>query len=167
MDIGNEQVRACDSCGASIYQEHLDRGMAGFVAGRLLCAVCLGEQGQAPTGGGGDLEPIALVDESEVPAGQTPAPQAESAGSQAGTIRGFSVAKGDVQYRRPLLKGPNATRCKTFHCKLAEGAIAYMNEQLNEWCDRNPDIEIKFCTSTVGVFEGKHPEPHLFLTVFY
>lgn len=74
----------------------------------------------------------------------------------------------EQQLRRPLLKGsPNATRCRTFHCKLADGPMAYLNEQINEWVDGNDDIEIKFATSTIGVVEGKHVDPHLIVTVFY
>ncbi len=43
-----------------------------------------------------------------------------------------------------------------------------MDAMINEWVDKNPQIEIKHATSTIGMFEGKQrQEPHLILTVFY
>jgi hypothetical protein len=36
-----------------------------------------------------------------------------------------------------------------------------MDNQINEWLDANPEVEVKFVTSTVGVFEGKMREPAL------
>ena len=63
--------------------------------------------------------------------------------------------------------GKGATRCRTFHSKLNENAIAYMNEQINEWVYEYPDVEIKFANTTGGVFEGKHADPNLIITVFY
>jgi len=62
---------------------------------------------------------------------------------------------------------PTATRCRTFHSKLNEGAVAFMNDQINTWIDENPDLRIKFATSSIGVFEGKHADPNLILTIFY
>ena len=42
-----------------------------------------------------------------------------------------------------------------------------LNEQINAWADADDNIEIKFATSTIGVIEGKHVDPHLIVTVFY
>jgi len=69
--------------------------------------------------------------------------------------------------KRPLSKGSSATRCRTFHSKLTDAAVAYMNNQVNEWVDSDPDIEIKFASSTIGTFEGKHSEQNLIITIFY
>ncbi len=63
--------------------------------------------------------------------------------------------------------GQDATRCRTFHAKLNDSAVAFMNDQLNTWVDSHPDINIKFATSTIGIFEGKHKDPNLIITVFY
>jgi hypothetical protein len=54
-----------------------------------------------------------------------------------------------------------------FHCKLADAAMTYMCEQINEWADSRDDIQIKFATSCIGVVEGKHADAHLIVTVFY
>ncbi len=60
-----------------------------------------------------------------------------------------------------------STRCRTFHSKLSEAALEFMNNQINEWIDKHDDLSIKFATSTIGTFEGKHSEPNLILTLFY
>lgn len=162
----DEEVKTCQGCGASVYKEHLDRGTAGYWAGQLLCNICLAEKGPPKAPGkpialnpGPELATIELVAEGEV----------------GGDIRSFGgdsvtapAVHDDSKYNRPLVKGAGATRCRTFHAKLSDGAISFMNEQINEWCDSNPDIQIKFCSSTIGLFEGKqHQEPNLILTVFY
>ena len=77
-------------------------------------------------------------------------------------------AAADAGLRRPTQKNvPYATRCRTFHCKLNETAIAYMDRMVNEWVDKHEEIEIKFATSTIGIFEGKHADPNLIMTLFY
>ena len=53
------------------------------------------------------------------------------------------------------------------YAKLSDEAVRHMDQQINEWCERNPDVEIKFSTSTVGIWTGKHAEPNLIVTVFY
>ena len=72
------------------------------------------------------------------------------------------------RFKRPLdPKSPFATRCRTFHCKLSEGAIEFLNMQVNDWLDKHPDIVVKFARSDIGMFEGKHKEPNLILTIFF
>lgn len=74
----------------------------------------------------------------------------------------------DPAFRRPLMKdATTATRCRTFHAKLADGALAHLDEQINLWVDSREDVQIKFATSTIGVVEGKHSDPHLIVTIFY
>lgn len=167
-----EDLKSCQECGASIYQEHLDRGLAGFVAGKLLCSVCRAKalgvggvgaapaaKGAAPASAPGE-ESFQLVDESEV----TTAVKSSSAQAQSA----FGSRKDDSQLTRALSHERNASRCRIFHTKITEGALVYLNDQINEWCDKNPDIEIKFATSTVGGFEGKqHVEQHLIMALFY
>jgi hypothetical protein len=69
--------------------------------------------------------------------------------------------------RKVNVTGQGATRCRTFHAKLNDSSLAYLNNQINEWADSDPQIEIKFATTSVGVVEGKHAEQHLLVTVFY
>ena len=42
-----------------------------------------------------------------------------------------------------------------------------MDDIMNEWLDKNTGVFIKAVTSSIGVFEGKNKEPHLFISVFY
>ena len=149
-----DDVKTCQGCGASIYKEHLDRGMAGFVAGKLLCSVCrnqsVGGGAPAPNPVGAvaqtaavdpSEETIRLIDETEMTTSLSPG------GSMMGDTRvPIGRVSGDLTLTRALVKGGNATRCRTFHAKLSEGALMYLD----------------------GIFEGKHStEQHLILTVFY
>jgi hypothetical protein len=165
--VADEDVKTCQGCGASVYKEHLDRGTAGYWAGELLCNVCLAEKGVAQQA----VKAISLSKDEE----QISTIELAGENEASGEIRSFAsdsitapAVHDDSKYNRPLLKGSGATRCRTFHAKLSDGAISYMNQQINEWCDGNADIQIKFCSSTIGLFEGKqHQEPNLILTVFY
>ena len=104
-----------------------------------------------------------MVDESEMVSPTKPKIQVFAGASTAPGQQGS-----DQNLNRPLHpEAQYASRCRTFHAKLNEGAIAYMNNQINEWCDANGEITIKFATSTIGVFEGKHADPHLILTIFF
>ena len=178
----DENVNSCQACGASVYPEHIDKGIAGYLGGRMLCPHCFAEVKESLGTGHAvahsdavdevhdeeALKPIAFVDAK-------PANMAVAGHSTA--IHGFSgdslasAAAGildESRYTRPLNPaGEAATRCRTFHAKLNDSAVAFMNDQLNTWADSNPGINIKFATSTIGVFEGKHRDPNLIITVFY
>jgi len=170
-----DDVKTCQGCGASIYREHLDRGMAGFVAGKLLCSVCRSQTlgGGVAASPGGSSSPVAVVDPSEETIRLVDEAEVSTSVSPGGSVMGdtrmpLGRVTGDLSLTRAMIKGGNATRCRTFHAKLSEGALLYLDEQFNEWCDKTPGIEVKFATQTVGTFEGKHAaEQHLILTVFY
>lgn len=128
MSTVDAEFRTCDSCGATIYPEHLENHTAERYAGKLLCPHCLAEK----------------------------RPKTASTAGQ------------DSSFRRALLKDAvTATRCRTFHAKLADGALAHLDEQINLWVDSHEDVQIKFATSTIGIVEGKHSDPHLIVTIFY
>ena len=63
--------------------------------------------------------------------------------------------------------GTGAIRTKTFHGKLSEQGLEYMDDTINTWLDANPTIEVKFVTSTVGMFDGKMKDLALILNVWY
>ena len=69
--------------------------------------------------------------------------------------------------RDTVSSGAGACRTRIFHSRLSENAMEYMEDSINEWLDENPDIEIKFSNSTVGVVEGKKSESHIIVTVWY
>ncbi len=60
-----------------------------------------------------------------------------------------------------------AIRCRIFHAKLNDGALQFMQDQINDWIDQNPEVDVKHVSTNVGVVEGKSTEPHLIITVFY
>ncbi|HOB75383.1 MAG TPA: hypothetical protein PKG54_12765 [Phycisphaerae bacterium] len=154
-----EPLLSCTACGATIYPEHLDRRLAGYWAGAIYCAVCLAEKkndGDAASVPADEpisvpLEEVAF--DSSAPAIATSPPPVSTAAT--------------VSRRPPRPDASGATRMRIFHARLSNGAIAHLDQQVNDWLEQNPEIEIKFANSTVGIWEGKHAEPNLILTLFY
>jgi hypothetical protein len=72
----------------------------------------------------------------------------------------------DQWSRTPNTTGTGAIHVRSFHAKLTEDALNYMDQAINEWLDAHPQYEVKFVTSTVGVLTGKLKEPHLICQVW-
>lgn len=68
--------------------------------------------------------------------------------------------------RTPNTTGTGAIHVKTFHAKLTDDALTYMDQVINEWLDAHPQYEVKFVTSTVGTLTGKLKEPNLICQVW-
>src|SRR5262245_16338997 len=69
--------------------------------------------------------------------------------------------------RSPNVTGQGAIHLKTFHSKLSDDAIAYMDQQINEWLDAHPQYEAKFVTTMTGEWSGKlGREPHMIVQVW-
>ncbi len=164
-----ESTSTCEKCGATIYREHIDAGIARYEAGKLLCPHCVEEYesmhdsaGGRGTGADEVLDPIAMEEDEG---------ERQSSETQITAFGGVAMGGGqwtDDKWMRPLdPKSPYASRCRTFHCKLSDGAVSFLNGQINDWLDANPNISVKFANSVIGIFEGKHPEPNLIVTVFY
>ncbi len=180
--MANEELASCEACGATIYPEHLERHAAERVDGKLLCRHCLSEAKQEGDGPSIDLltdrppaasEPDNPTIRLAADDGQPDKPAVE--GRPRRSIRAFGgggITMGhgteEIEYKRPTNRNvPYATRCRTFHAKLNEASISYLDRMINEWVDAHEEIEIKFATSSIGVFEGKHADPNLIVTVFY
>jgi len=107
-----------------------------------------------------DLEPLGLVDEIE---------EVDAASEK--KIRAFGVNDGGHRRRdwkrTPHMPGHGAVRVRTFHGKLSDQGMEYLDNAINDWLDEHPDVEVKFVTSTVGTFEGKIREPALVLNPWY
>lgn len=163
-----ENVLSCSSCGASVYPEHLQRGLAARVSGELHCPCCLAEKKKANAAADAEI-PLQLVEESEVTdRSHGTSLHGTSLHGTHGPSLTDSTARGTRIYKRPLNRADDgATRVRIFHAKLSDGAIRNMEQLVNEWLDSDPEVSIKFATTTVGTWEGKHIEPNLILTLYY
>ena len=113
-----------------------------------------------------------------VPTLKRPAPVVEEpieleADDVAAPAKSKIVAFGDTahvthSYKRPTHKNQTgAVRVRSFHCRLSEQGLEYMDNAINDWLEHNPDIEVKFTSSVVGQFDGKIKEPALILNLWY
>ncbi|MFZ4576684.1 MAG: hypothetical protein ACOYN0_20065 [Phycisphaerales bacterium] len=70
--------------------------------------------------------------------------------------------KGEETWKRPANNtGTGAVHVKTFHGKLNEESLAFLDQQINEWLEAHPQYDVKFVNSTVGEWQGKTKEPQL------
>jgi len=108
-----------------------------------------------------NTDPISLVDEGK--AGGAAAPP-----SKIKAISGSGGMHTHAAYKRPPdVTGHGAVRVRSFHGRLSEEGMAFLDDKVNEWLDSHPEIEIKFATTTIGQFEGKIRELALIITVWY
>lgn len=68
--------------------------------------------------------------------------------------------------RVPNMTGHGATHVRTFHSKLTDDSLAFMDQVINEWLDQHPEYEVKFVSCSVGDFTGKIREPALICQVW-
>jgi hypothetical protein len=102
-------------------------------------------------------EPISLVEE-------TPG----TATSKIRAITGAGLGPSVHNYKRqPNATGHGAIRVRSFHGRLSEEGLDFLDSKINEWLDQHPEIEVKFVTTTIGVFEGKIREQALVVNVWY
>ena len=69
--------------------------------------------------------------------------------------------------RQPKQSGAGACRVRTFHGKLSDQGLDYIDEAINVWLDDHPEIDIKFVTTNVGMFDGKFKDFALVVNVWY
>jgi hypothetical protein len=105
-----------------------------------------------------DTAPIELIADVE----EAPGPSKK--------IRAFGVGEHLQQknYTRAVYANrTGAVRVKTFHGKLSDQGMEYLDNAINDWLEAHPDFEVKFVTSSVGMFDGKIKEPAEDLNVWY
>ena len=108
-------------------------------------------------------DPIALVEElteQEVRTAPTPAKKIKAFGEE-------GMRKHHDWKCTPVVSGQGACRVKSFYGKYSDQGIQYLDDAINEFLDSHPEVEVKFVTSTVMVFEGKIREPALVLNLWY
>ncbi|MGA3067814.1 MAG: hypothetical protein ABSF29_13305 [Tepidisphaeraceae bacterium] len=105
-------------------------------------------------------EPIDLVAE------ETSSPETTKS-----KIRAFSVAEAHIgahEWKRtPNDNHGGACRVRSFHGRLSDQGMEYLDNAINEWLDKHPEADVKFVTSTVGMFDGKIKDFALILNVWY
>lgn len=77
------------------------------------------------------------------------------------------IRKQHTWKRQTVINGTGACRVKSFRGKYSDQGLEHLDDTINEWLDAHPDVEIKFVTSTVDLFEGKVREPALVLNLWY
>ncbi|MBT4529663.1 MAG: hypothetical protein HOC27_00520 [Phycisphaerae bacterium] len=82
------------------------------------------------------------------------------------TAFGGSKKKESSWSRTPNSTGTGAAHVRTFHSKLTDDALGYVDTQINAWLDDHPEFEVKLVTTTIGTFTGKVKEPHLICQVW-
>jgi len=92
-----------------------------------------------------------------------------SAGSTMSKIKlSAAVAHASHTYKRqPNANGQGAIRVRTFHGRLSEEGMSFLDDKINEFLDAHPEVEVKFATTTIGQFEGKIRELALVVNVWY
>jgi hypothetical protein len=156
----------CASCGASVYKQHIDSGIARYEGGKLLCSHCVAdyEKEHDSEGGGPAFAPIEFDDQEDRHEAMSSSRIHSASTAKMGTASIWDESK----FKRPLrVDKDGSTRCRVFHCKLSEGSLEFMVNQINEWLEGNKDIVVKFASTNIGPFEGKHTEPNLIVTAFY
>ena len=68
--------------------------------------------------------------------------------------------------RQPCCSGEGATHVRTFHAKLSDEALAYMDSVINEWLAKHPECDVKLVNTAIGSFTGKVKEPALICQVW-
>ena len=72
-----------------------------------------------------------------------------------------------MQTQAPAIPAERITRIRTFFTKLHVGAVKFMDDQVADWLEKNPDIYIKKVNVVVGELQGKKTEPNVIITVWY
>ena len=107
----------------------------------------------------GDFTPVALVDE----------PPTAHAPVQHHKIMAFgpqNVITEKEYARKATLTGRGACRVRTFHGHMSDDGLRRLDEKINDWLEAHPQFEVKFATTTVGVWDGKTKEPALIVNLF-
>lgn len=160
--IDSEMLMTCAACGASIYREHIHRGLAGMWGGQMLCPACLKLKREPAPAAQSVSEAL-----DSIPLAPVDGPASEAAVEPLLPPPPDKIAAESVPEEGLAGLGLGGRRVRSFHAKLSEAALRHMDEQVNTWLNENPTISVKFANTTVGIFEGKHAEPNLILTVFY
>ena len=69
--------------------------------------------------------------------------------------------------RQPVQTGKGAVRVKSFHAKFSDQGVEHLDESINQFIDTHPEVDIKFVTTNVGLYDGKIKDVFLVVNVWY
>jgi hypothetical protein len=104
--------------------------------------------------------------------GGVPAGSGVGGGDGPPKIRAFENKLGNAKHedkwnRSPNVTGQGAIHVRSFHCKLSDDSLGYLDQQVNEWLDAHPQYEVKFVSTSIGEWAGKlGKEPHIVVQVW-
>lgn len=109
------------------------------------------------------VKPLRIPEAGTGAPAEPPPPKIQAFEQRLGTTR-----KHEESWKRsPNVTGTGAIHVKTFHSKLNDDALAYLDQQVNEWLDAHPQYEVKMVSTKVGEWSGKlGREPHLIVQVW-
>ena len=110
---------------------------------------------------------IALDDDEPAPAAGSVAPSSKIRVQGLGLGSGIGAGPATQFKRKTHSTGTGACRVRSFHGRLSDEGLAFMDGKINEWLDAHPEIEIKTVTTTVGMYDGKIKEEALVVNVWY
>ncbi len=112
------------------------------------------------------LEPLPMDEQDDAIEVDLDSDQSDAAAHE---IRTFGAKKSSTEKqwsRKTNLTGTGAIRVRTFHAKLRDDALEFLDDQINQWLDQHPEYEVKLVTTTVGELKGKSVEAALFVNVW-
>ncbi len=114
---------------------------------------------------------LSLDDTLPLDVGAEPVPVVGPQGGPPSKIKTFEQKlgagrHGDRWARTPNATGAGAIHVKSFHCRLTGDSLEFLDQQINEWLDANPEYEVKLVTTSVGLWSGKLKEPNLIVNVW-
>ena len=121
--------------------------------GKMLCSHCVIEYEKSHESDGGlsdDFEPIELdgFDDDDNDDKEDSDMSATSSRIHSATAATLGAGHGwdDSKFSRPTdTKAPTAIRCRTFHSKLTDSALRFMDDQINGWGRRQRSYQYKVC----------------------
>jgi hypothetical protein len=105
-----------------------------------------------------DLSSLAVVDEG-------PSQVTGSSKIQAFGVK--EIAPEREFKRNANLTGTGAVHVKSFHGHLHDEGLARLDNRINEWMEAHPQFEIKFATTTIGVWDGKTKDQVMIINIWY
>ena len=128
----------------------------------------------------GDGELINLEDDDAISPAAGPAPSSSaSVGLAPAPVGQLSMpskikvaGSGDkhtyTRFKRPAhVDGTRACRLRTFHGRLSDEGLAFMDDKINERLDNHPEVDVKHVNTNIGPIEGKNGEQAMFVMIWY